>query len=298
MHAVRALDEVLRIEPLQLALDRFHRLRVEQLAQLRIAEQFAQLRLIDGQRLRAPFGERRVAVVDEARDVAEQQRCRERRRGFRVDGGDAHFPAPDVSQRADQRRHVEDIAQALAIGLEQHRERAVARRHGQQIRGALPLLPQRRALAGTTAGQEQRAGGVLAELRGEERRGAELAHDQRLHFLGIGQQQPRLGRRVHVRKPDDEPVVSPERLDVDPRLFADLRRDRHRPRRVNPPAARRQDAHAPVAELVAHAFDDHRRRVGKGPRRRRLIAQVLQQVLGRARIEIVLARQLVERRGR
>ena len=71
---------VLRVEPLQLALDRVHRVGVEQLAQLGVAEQLAQLRLIDGQRLRAPLGERRVAVVQKARDVAEEQRGRKRRR--------------------------------------------------------------------------------------------------------------------------------------------------------------------------------------------------------------------------
>ena len=57
---------IVRIEPLQLPLDRVHRLGVEQLAQLGIAEQLAQLRLIDGERLRAALGERRVAVVDES----------------------------------------------------------------------------------------------------------------------------------------------------------------------------------------------------------------------------------------
>jgi hypothetical protein len=36
---------------------------------------------------------------------------------------------------------------------------------------------------------------------------------------------------------------------------------------VNPAAARRQHADAPVAELVAHALDDDGRGVGNGPRR-------------------------------
>ncbi len=71
---------VLRVELLQLPLDFGERVGVEQLAQLRFAEQLAQLRLIDGQRLRAAFGERRIAVVDVVGDVAEQQRRRERRR--------------------------------------------------------------------------------------------------------------------------------------------------------------------------------------------------------------------------
>ena len=53
---------------------------VEQLAQLGVADQLAQLRLIDRQRLRPALGERRVAVVEEARDVAEEQRRGKRRR--------------------------------------------------------------------------------------------------------------------------------------------------------------------------------------------------------------------------
>ena len=68
-----------RIELLQLPLDFGERVGVEQLAQLRFAEQLAQLRLIDRQRLRPAFGERRVAVVDVVGDVAEEQRRRERR---------------------------------------------------------------------------------------------------------------------------------------------------------------------------------------------------------------------------
>ena len=185
VHAVRALDLILRIEPLQLPLDRVHRLGVEQLAQLRVAKQLAQLRLIDRQGLRPALRQRCVAIVDEARHVAEEQRGGKRRRRFRVHRRDPHFPAPHVSQRADERGHIEDVAQALAIRFEQHGKRSVARRHRQQIRRALALLPQRRALPWTPAGEEQRARGVFAELRGEQRRAAELPHHQRLHFVGI-----------------------------------------------------------------------------------------------------------------
>jgi hypothetical protein len=141
------------------------------------------------------------------------------------------------AERRDQRRHVEEVAQALAVGLEQHRKRSVARRDRQQIGGALALLPQRRALP-ARRWQQQRAGGVLAELRGEQRGRAELADDERLDVVGIRQQQLRIRRLIHVRKPHHEPVVSPQRLDFGAGLLADLRRHRHRPRRVDaPPAA-------------------------------------------------------------
>ena len=56
---------------------------------------------------------------------------------------------------------------------------------------------------------------------------------------------------------DRESIVAPQGLDVDARLFADFRGDRHRPWRVNASAPRREDADAPVAQLVADAFDDH-----------------------------------------
>src|SRR5581483_9591172 len=64
----------LRLEVLKLELELGERPRVEKLAQLDLAEQLPQLRRIDGERLRAPLGERRVALVDEAADVLEEQR--------------------------------------------------------------------------------------------------------------------------------------------------------------------------------------------------------------------------------
>ena len=106
-------------------------------------------------------------------------------------------------QRVDQRRHVEHVAQALAVGLEQEREASGTRRHREQIRGALPLLPERGPCTGPAPGKEQCAGGVLAELRCEERRRPELAHDQRLHLVGRGEQQH--PRRAACRCPGSGP---------------------------------------------------------------------------------------------
>ena len=80
MHAVHGARPAVLVQLLKLGLDVGERVRVEQVAQLGVAEQLAQLRLIDRQRLRATLGERRVAVVEVVRDVAEQQRRGERRR--------------------------------------------------------------------------------------------------------------------------------------------------------------------------------------------------------------------------
>ena len=60
--------------------------------------------------------------------------------------------------------------------------------------------------------------------------------------------------------------------------------------------ARRQDADAPVAELVAHALDDDRRGIGNGPSDGDLIPKVLQKILRGACIEIVFPRQAIDRR--
>ena len=105
-----------------------------------------------------------------------------------------------LPQRLDQRRDVEDVAQHLAVGLEDHRERAELRRHGEQVRRALSLLPERRAAAGTAPRQQQRARRRLAELRGEQRRAAELPHDQRFRFVRRRQQQRGIGRRLGLRE--------------------------------------------------------------------------------------------------
>ena len=109
---------------LQLELDALERRGIEQLAQLRLAEKLAELGLVDCQRLRAALGERRVAVVDEIRDVTEQQRAGERRRLLRVGGDHADRALANLLHRRHERRHVKDVAQTLAIRLEDNRERA------------------------------------------------------------------------------------------------------------------------------------------------------------------------------
>jgi hypothetical protein len=125
-----------------------------------------------------------------------------------------------------------------------------------------------------------------------------LSDDERLRLVGIRQQQSRIRRLIDIRKPHHEPIVAPQRLDIDARLLADRRGNSHRPRRVNPPPARRQHAHAPVAEFVADAFDHDGGGIRYGARSRLLIAEVLQQVLGGALVEIVIARQPLDRGGR
>ena len=72
LHALRVAEQ------LQLAFDVRECVRIEQLPQLRFAEQLSQLRLIDREGLRAPLGQRCIAVVDVVGHVTEEERRRER----------------------------------------------------------------------------------------------------------------------------------------------------------------------------------------------------------------------------
>jgi hypothetical protein len=79
------------IEALELAPVLEHDVGVEELAELGLAEQLAELRVIDRQRLRAPLGGRGVLVVDEAPDEGEEERRGHRRRGRDVDARDPYL---------------------------------------------------------------------------------------------------------------------------------------------------------------------------------------------------------------
>ncbi len=176
-HALRVLHPAVLGAPLQLPLQLGEHLGVEQLAQLRLAEQLGQQPRVQRQRGGPALGERRVALVQELRHVAEEQGAGER---GRLRGGDldqAHLAGLQVAHQLDQAGHVEDVLEAFADRLQDDRERAVLARHLQQLRGALTLLPQRGALAGAAARQQQRAGGTLAEPGREQGGPAHLVGD-------------------------------------------------------------------------------------------------------------------------
>ncbi len=160
-------DLAVLAQSLQVVLQRLEGVGVEQFTQFLGADQFGQQAPVEGERLRPAFGERRVAVVEKRRHVRVGQAAGERRRQRRVDRGHADLALLDVAQDLLERRNVEGVAQALAVGLEQDRERAVVGGDSQQVGAALAHLPQRRALTGTPPRQQQRARCVLAEAGGE-----------------------------------------------------------------------------------------------------------------------------------
>ena len=273
---------------LQFGLGRFDRPGIEQIAELGFANQLAQLRLIDGKRLRAPLGERRVAVVDVVGDVVEEQRRAERRRRPRINRGDAQRAAANATEHIDERWKIEDIAQALAIGFQDDRKGTVARRHREKIGGAFPLLPERSSRAWPSPWQQQRACRGFAKARGKERGRAKLLKNQRLDLVRIGEHQSRIRRRICFREAHHEPVIAPHRLGLDAQLAANARAHRHRPGRMDAAPERRQDEDPPVAEIVARAFDEQRAIVGHRFGRPVLISEVLQEIGRRQRIESVI----------
>ena len=214
----------------QLRLDLLERAGVEQLAQLLLSEQLAQQVAVERERLRAPLGRRRVVLVHVGRDVVEEQRGRERRRALRLDVDEVELAGLQAAQDPLQRRQVEDVLQALAVRLEDDRERAVLPRDLEQRLRLQPLLPERRPLARPAARDQQRARGVLAEARAEERRAGELADDELLDLVRVDHQVVGRGRRVRVGKVQRDAVVRPDRLRVERRATRAAARRARAPR--------------------------------------------------------------------
>ena len=240
-----------------------------QLPQLRLAEELAQLGLVHGEGLRAPLGQRRVAVVEVVGDVAEEQRRREGRGRLRVHGDEPDLAAADAGGDLHEPRQVEDVAQALAVGLEHDREGRVARGHLQQVVGALPLHPERRPLARPAPRQEKRPGRRLPEARGEEARAPELADHEVLDLLGLGQEVRGLRRALALGQAEDDPVVAPDRLDLGLARLPQARLEGGRPRRVDAAAPRARGGRAaspPSRRASARARSCGRRAARRSPR--------------------------------
>ena len=210
--------------PLKVGLDLLEAPRVDQLAQLLLAQQLAQQVAVERQRRRAALGVRRVALVHVGRDVVEQQRGGERGGALGLHLDQRQLARVQPAQQLLEAGQVEHVLEALAVGLEHDRELAVALRHLEQRLRLQPLLPQRRALAGVGARRSSGPGGVLAEAGAEERGAGQLTDHHVLDRVGLDHDQVRPRRLVRVREVDDDPVVRPDRVGLEPELVADARR--------------------------------------------------------------------------
>src|SRR5918996_373456 len=275
----------------QLLLDLLERRRVEEVAQLLLPEQLLEEVAVEREGLGAPLGERRVVLVHVRRDVVEEERGGEGRRGRSLHVHDVDPPLPERGQQRAQRRQVEDVLEALAVRLQHDGEVGVAARDLEEALRLEALLPERRPLARAAARDEERAGRVLPEARAEERRPTQLRDDEVLELLGCDDQLVDHGRHVGIGEVEREPVVRPDEVHLDAERLAQAGGERERPRRVHPPAEGREDAEAPVADLVAEALDDDGAVRGKGAGGLLLLAQEGEQVLGGALVELVLGRE-------
>ena len=161
----------------------------------------------------------------------------------------------------------------------------MARGDVEQVRGTLALLPEGGAFPRALAGQEQGAGGRLAEARREQRRGRELTDDELLDLVGVDEQLLDGDLLDGLGEAHHDPVVAPEDLDLEVEPIGEAGLERERPRRVHPRTERREHADPPVADLVGEALDDDGAIVGEHPGGLGLLGEVLQQVAGRAIVE-------------
>ncbi len=278
-------------ESLQIELEVGEHPGIDELAQLLRAHEIAKQIAVERQRRRSALRERRVVLVHVRSDPAEEEGLRERRRLGRLDRHHPDRPRSQIGQHRTQRRDVEHVLQTLTGGLEQHGEAGMLRRDGEQVCGALALLPQRGALAGTAARQEQGAGRALTEPRREERRRGESRDHEVIDLLGSDDQL--FDREVvdGLGQPQHDAVVGPHHLDGNTEPLIETSSDRDRPRRVHSRAERRQDTDAPVADLVAEPLDDDRAIVGHRASGLGLLTDVAQHVVGCPLVEAEVVRQ-------
>ena len=184
-NALGVADAALGVGALEHRLDLGQHLRVEQLTQLGPPEELGEQPLVEGQRGGPAFGDGGVALVDELRDVPEQQAAGVRRGLVGVDVVDADLAALDPAHQPDERGQVVDVLEALAHGLEHDRERGVLDRDLEQRGTPLALLPQRRPATGVAAREQECPGGALAEAGREQRGTADLLGDQVVDLVGL-----------------------------------------------------------------------------------------------------------------
>ena len=153
-----------------------------------------------------------------------------------------------------------------------------------------PLLPERCPLPRPSPRDEEGARGVLAEARTEERCPGELGDDQLLQLGGIDEHVVDGRRRIRVREMEGDAVIRPDCIHLEPERLAQAGRERERPRRVHPSPEGREDAEAPVADLVAEALDDDGSVRRDRARRLFLLAQVGEQVLRCALVQMSVGR--------
>src|SRR5690606_22437837 len=100
------------IEALQQQLDLGDRVAVEELTQLGVAKELAQLRVVEGQSLSPSLGPGLIVVVEKAADPREHQRRRKGRGRLALDLAHADPAIGDLAEQLAQARQIKGVAQA------------------------------------------------------------------------------------------------------------------------------------------------------------------------------------------
>ena len=132
---------VIRLDSLKPRFDFIERRGIKQFAQVSVAEQFLQLRLINRERLGAALGQRSVAFVNVISDIGKEQRGGERRRLIGFNACDADLSPLNFAEDARDCGQIENITNTFAISFENNWERRKSGSYRQQIRGTFSLLP-------------------------------------------------------------------------------------------------------------------------------------------------------------
>ena len=149
-------------------------------------------------------------------------------------------------------------------------------------------------LPGPLAGEQQRPSARLAEGAGEHRGARERGDDGFLDLVGI-EYEVLDGDPVHgLGQAHDDAVVAPQHLRARTEPIEQPLLDRESPRGVHPLPERREEAHPPVAELVAEPLDHDGAVVGHGTGRLDLVVEVRDEVPGGALVETEVGLELRE----
>ena len=169
------LGEAVVGEPLQFEFGLLDNTGVEKLAKLRSAQKLGEQSRVERQSGSAPFRERRIALVHEGRNIAEQHRPRERRRARSLGFNNSNAALRDEARELRESGQVVNVLQHLAHGLEHNRKTRILAGHLKKLGCPLPLLPQRRTFARVVARHEQCPRRALAKAGREQRGAANLA---------------------------------------------------------------------------------------------------------------------------
>src|SRR5690606_13392490 len=119
-------------------------------------------------------------------------------------------------------------------------------------------------------------------------RARQLVQQTLLDFIGIWNQQRCVGRLVAVGDREHNAIIAPYRLNIVTDAIGDGRAQRESPRCMHARTERRQDADAPVAELIAESLDRNVAIGGQSARDVALLLEVVEQVPRGTLIETVL----------